>query len=233
MDHKKFAKKMELSTLLYIEDDEQLRKHFTEFLSRYSQNVYACEDAQAGMALYEEIKPDIILLDINLPGMNGIEFAKKIRQKEKFTRIIIFTAYTDKEFLLEAIELELTRYLVKPVTSQELFDALEKSLLELEEFNEKYMQVTLKEGFVYSVKSKTLLKDGQEIILRKKELDMLKFFIANEGKTISYETLEHVVWKSEVMSRDAIRSQIKNLRRKTYATIIENISGVGYRLRRA
>lgn len=233
MDHKKFAKKMELSTLLYIEDDEQLRKHFTEFLSRYSQNVYACEDAQAGMALYEEIKPDIILLDINLPGMNGIEFAKKIRQKEKFTRIIIFTAYTDKEFLLEAIELELTRYLVKPVTSQELFEALEKSLHELEEFNEKYMQVTLKEGFVYSVKSKTLLKDGQEIILRKKELDMLEFFIANKGKTISYETLEHVVWKSEVMSRDAIRSQIKNLRRKTYATIIENISGVGYRLRRA
>jgi len=223
---------MQKSTILYVEDDAEIQKHFTEFLSRYCKEVYTAQSAEEGYALYLEKNPDIAMLDINLPGMNGLELAQKIRANNKITRILISTAYTDKEFLLRAVELELTRYLVKPITSEELLGALDKSLLELAQLHDKYNQIELDEGFSYDRKNKILTRNGGEITLRRKEMELLEFFIEHEGETITYEILESSIWQDEFMSKDAIRSQIKNLRKKTYPHIIKNITGIGYRFKK-
>lgn len=133
MDHYLFASKMKNLTLLYIEDDLEIQRCLGEFLERYTSNLHLAQSAEEGILLYEEIDPDIILLDINLPGKSGIDFARELRKTDHDTRIIISTAYTDKEFLLTAVELELTRYLVKPVTSMELMEALSKAADEYED----------------------------------------------------------------------------------------------------
>lgn len=217
-------------TLLYVEDDQHVRQYFSEFLSRYCKTLYQCESAEEALALYQEHRPDIILLDINLPGINGIDFASVIREQDETTRILISTAYTDNAFLLKAVELQLTRYLVKPITSTELFSALEKCLDEIETLTGKLHHIVLGEGFVYDRKSKLLKRHGQKIDLRKKEVELLEFFLDRPGETVSYEILESAVWNDEVMSKDAIRSQIKNLRHKTYNALIENVTGIGYRI---
>lgn len=230
IDHKEFAKKMRAYTVLYVEDDVEVRQYMTEFLRRYCKAVYATDNAATGLTLYKEHRPDILLLDINLPGMSGIDLAASIRESDPLTRIIMSTAYTDKEFMLKAVELGLTRYLVKPVTSEDIFAAFEKCMIELVKLAPKYSEVDLGEAFIYNKKLKSLLKDGMVMALRKKETDLLEFFIDRPNEVVTYALLETAIWNDQVMTSDAIRSQIKNLRKKIHPQILKNVSGVGYRL---
>lgn len=229
MDHYLFASKMKNLTLLYIEDDPDIQKCLGEFLERYTSNLHLAQSAEEGMLLYEKIDPDIILLDINLPGKSGIDFARELRKDDHDTRIIISTAYTDKAFLLTAVELELTRYLVKPVTSMELMEALSKAADEYEGVK-VFQEVDLGEGFSYDLERKVLLKEGKAVTLRRKEMQLLEFFITNAHSTLSYEALQYEIWPDSFMSKDAVRAQIRNLRKKSHPQIIKNISAIGYRL---
>ncbi len=229
MDHYLFASKIKDLTLLYIEDDSEIQAYLAEFLSRYTSNLHLAQSAERGKELYEKIHPNIILLDINLPGKSGIDFAREIRKHDRDTRIIISTAYTDKEFLLTAVELELTRYLVKPVTSIELMEALSKAADEYVGTNVSKV-IDLGEGFSYDYGRKVLLYGDEVVTLRRKEMQLLEFFIANKDRTLSYEVLQYEVWPDSVMSKDAIRAQIRNLRKKSHQGIIRNINAIGYRL---
>lgn len=228
MNHKTFAKKMCRYSILYVEDDFEVRGHIVEFLQRYFKKVYACSSSEEGLTLYHNVQPDILLLDINLGGMSGIELASIIRQQDEKVRILISTAYTNKEFMLQAIELSLSRYLVKPVTSEELVKALEKCYVELED----EAVVELGEGYVYNRNLAVVLKENEQIVLRHKEVELLEYFLRHEGYTLRYEQLEEGVWANEVMTRDAIRSQIRNLRKKLTVEVIENVSGLGYKFQR-
>lgn len=229
MDHYLFASKMKDLTLLYIEDDLEIQRSLGEFLERYTLNLYLAKSAEEGILLYKEINPDIILLDINLPGKSGIDFARELRKTDHGTRIIISTAYTDNAFLLTAVELELTRYLVKPVTSMELIEALSKAANEYEGMRIP-QEIDLGEGFYYAPERKALFQEGKEVTLRRKEMQLLEFFIAHAHHTLSYETLQYEIWTDSLMSKDAVRAQIRNLRKKSHPHIIKNISAIGYRL---
>ncbi len=216
-------------SVLYIEDDPKVQEYIAEFLGRYTPNLYLAGTAEEGLRLYEEREPDIILLDINLPGKSGIDFARELRMHDQDTRIIISTAYTDKEFLLTAVELGLTRYLVKPITGTELIDAFSKAASEYIERRETVL-VNLGEGYYYDRERKILLFQDIEVPLRRKEMELLEFFIENRGRTLSYDVLQYEVWNTTALSKDAIRSQIRNIRKKSHPGIIQNISAIGYRL---
>jgi DNA-binding response OmpR family regulator len=227
MNHKAFAKKISNYTILYVEDDQNVRRYITEFLNRYCPKVYACDSSEKGLKLYKKYKPDILLLDINLPGISGIDFATEVRKNDKKTRILISTAYTNQEFMLRAIELELTRYLVKPVTSEDLIGAFEKCLRELKQES----SVALGKGYIYSKKITSIIKGKKATLLRKKESEILEFFLEHEGEILRYDILEDAIWSSGTMTRDAIRSQIRNIRKKMGVECFENITGVGYRFK--
>ncbi len=225
MNHKAFAEKMSDFTILYIEDDREIRNHISEFLSRYCKELYSCESAESGLEIYKKYKPDILLIDINLPGMNGIDFAELIRQNDEKLRIIVITAYTDPKFMIKAVELELSKYLVKPVTSEDLYNALDKCI----DYFQKENLTFLGDKRFYNKKLASIIVEGESISLRKKEVEILEYFIENEGKIISYEELESVVWHNDnLMSRDAIRSQIRNVRQKIGNNFLKNIINVGY-----
>ncbi len=228
MDHKLFAKKLQNLKLLYIEDDLNIQAQIVEFLKRYMSHVFAASSAEKGLELYKKNTPDIILLDINLPGENGISLAKKIRQGDTHTRIVISTAYADKEFLLSAVELELTRYLVKPTTTKELVDALSKASDEL--YKKELKPVNLGKGYFYLPNKQIVMCNNQEIQLRRKELQLLEFFIKNTHRTLSYDLLQYEVWKEDPMSKDALRAQIRNLRKKIHKDVIKNYPAIGYKL---
>ena len=229
MNHKAFANKMYAYTILYVEDDIIVREYISEFLRRYFKNVYDTNSAEKGLALYKKHQPQILLLDINLGGMSGVELATIIRKKDKKTRILISTAYTNKEFMLEAIELDLTRYLVKPMTSEDLVKALEKCWQELEGSR----LVELGEGHFYNPEKAVISYNDSQIALRHKEVEILEFFLEHEGELVQYSLLEEKIWSEEVMTRDAIRSQIRNLRKKLKIDLIKNVSGLGYKFTRA
>jgi DNA-binding response OmpR family regulator len=216
-------------TLLYIEDDSEIQNYLAKFLERYTPNLHLAQSAEEGKKLYEKFNPDIILLDINLPGKSGIDFARELREDDKNTRIVISTAYTDKDFLLTAIELELTRYLIKPVTSIDLMEALSKAADEYLP-TKLSVHIDLGEGFTYHRIRKVLIKEDKVVTLRRKEMQLLDFFIAHLDRTLSYEELQYKVWTDSPMTKDAIRAQIRNLRKKSHPLLIKNITAIGYKL---
>jgi len=106
------------STLLLAEDEERLRESFRRVLLLYVREVYSAGDGEEAYALYRKHRPDIVITDIKMPKINGLDLVKKIRADDAQTPIVVTSAYTDQEFLLQSIKLSLVEYLVKPVKEE-------------------------------------------------------------------------------------------------------------------
>lgn len=111
--------------LLYIEDEVSVRELLSKRLERVVKNLYIAENGEEGYTKYLEFKPDMILTDISMPKLNGIDMAKKIRELDDQIPIIVLTAHSDSSFLLNSIECSISSYLLKPIDKVKLFDTLE------------------------------------------------------------------------------------------------------------
>ena len=221
-------KKKHNLTLLYIEDEPFIRQNAVEYLSRYYVMVLQASDGVEGFEMYEKHSPDIIITDINMPRLDGLALAAKIREKDKQTPIIIATAHTETEYLLKAVELQLIKYIVKPITSAKLGDALKMAHVLLE--GSQSPLIYLNEHTYYDTLNKTLFISDDIIKLTHNELLFFDYLITHRQRAITYEEIENLIWAYEGMSMDALRSLVRGLRKKINVECIENVSGVGYRL---
>ena len=113
------------ATLLYVEDDKVIRDILERRLAKHVKELYIAVDGQDGFEKFNQYKPDIILTDITMPRMNGIEMSKKIKEIDTQIPIVIMSAHSDTSYLLEAIKLGINGYLLKPVDKVKLFETLE------------------------------------------------------------------------------------------------------------
>lgn len=215
-------------TILYIDDDDGVRTVNSRFLNRMFKRLYEANNGQEGLELYEKYKPDIILTDIKMPKLDGISLAKKIRKNDEKTKIIISTAFSDKDYLIEAVELKLEKYIIKPLTNRNLLPALTKAVEALE--NENNFTFNLDENFYYDNNTSLFYLDNQVLDLTRKELLFLKLLILNKDRVVSYEEIERYVWEEEYMSLNSLRTTIGFLRKKIPFNCIKNISNMGYKL---
>ena len=213
-------------TLLYVEDDEIIRQNAVDYLSHYFCEIFEAEDGLEALALYRDKRPDIIITDIKMPKLNGLEMAKRIRKTDKTTPIIVATAFTDTSYLLQAVELQLIKYMTKPISSKKLKEALYLVLEHLNLNNILKLDTTTS----YDKLNKTLFIDKKLIKLTKKELQLLDLLAKNHHRVVNYEEIERLIWYDDAMSKDALRALIRTLRIKLGGEYIENISGFGYRL---
>jgi len=216
-------------SILYIEDEKLIRKNAIEYLSRYSKNVYEAENGVEGFDLYKKHNPDLIITDIKMPKLNGLDFVAKVREEDKSTPVIITTAHSDTEYLLKAIELQLVKYLIKPITSNKLQEALSMACESLTNDNASVLH--LDTHTQYDTLNQTLFIDHQLIKLTHNEVLFFDFLLKNAQRAITYKEIENIIWAYEGMSMDALRSLVRGLRKKLSADFIENVSGVGYRLK--
>ncbi len=112
-------------SLLYVEDERVTREQISRILQRIVTELFVAENGQEGLALYREKRPDIIISDIMMPVMNGLEMAREIRQLDRDSQIVMLTAYSDTEYLLECIRLGVNQYVQKPVDFSQLATAIE------------------------------------------------------------------------------------------------------------
>lgn len=214
--------------ILYVEDDEIARENGVEYLQNFFEQIYAASDAIIALQLYEKHQPDIIITDIQMPKLNGLEFVKRIRQKDKKTQIIIITAFCDKDYLLKAIELGLVKYLVKPVKEKEFEEALFLCVNSLEEDVTNIVKLDINSYF--DSFNKNLVIDDEIIKLRTKELIFLELLIKNKNRYVSYEEIENYVWSDSVMTKDALKTLVKNLKSKIPKDLILNLTNSGYKI---
>lgn len=214
--------------ILYVEDDEIARENGVEYLENFFETIYEASDAIIALQLYEKYKPDIIITDIQMPKLNGLEFVKRIRQKDKKTQIIVITAFCDREYLLKAIELQLVKYLVKPVREKEFEEALFLCVNSLKEDSSNI--VKLDESTYFDLFNKNLVINDEVIKLRAKEILFLELLIKNKNRYVTYEEIENFVWFDSVMSKDALKTLVKNIKTKIPKDKILNLTNSGYKI---
>ncbi|NPA51162.1 MAG: response regulator transcription factor [Epsilonproteobacteria bacterium] len=207
-------------TVLYVEDDKTVRENIKEILGEFFKKVITAGSGEEGWLNYKKNKIDLAIVDIELPGFNGLELIKKIRSENKDLPIVVVSAYTKTDYLLESVELKLDKYIVKPFTSRKLYELLMK----LESEFSEHAYIDLPKGAKVDTTRSVVIYNDKEYPLTYRELQMLK--ILAEKKAITYEEL-HTLW-SEVPTDNAIRSFVKQLRKKLPEGLIKVRSKIGY-----
>ncbi|MDD3009123.1 MAG: response regulator [Arcobacter sp.] len=214
--------------ILFVEDEDNIRINATSYLKRLFDEVYEAKDVNEAFEIIEVKKPHIIITDINLPKTNGLEMVKKIRQKNLDIKIIVLSAYTKTDYLLEAVELGLEKYLVKPIRHETIFPILNQCVNKIRN-NNKNLKYFSKDSY-FNLLSKSLFVNNEQVKLTNKETDFLTLLCENNNNLVTYETIQAVVWNESFMSEDAIRSVARKLRSKLPKNSLENFSKVGYKI---
>jgi len=212
--------------ILYIDDEENIRLNAIEYLNFYCDSVYGAKDGIEGLEVYNKMQPDIIITDIKMPKLNGLDMVRKIREKDNTTRIIVATAFLETSYLLQAVELGLVKYLIKPITADKILPVLKTCLLDLKE-NSSIFKID--ENHTFDIFNKTLFFNQEQVSLTKKELLTLELLVCNFNRAVKYSEFSNYIWDAQ-MSEDALRAIIKELRKKISKRSIKNVSGIGYQI---
>ena len=214
--------------LLLIEDEKKIGLPLKKALERH---LYAVDYFTNGQEGYDEAginEYDCIILDLNLPGMDGMEIARTLREDGNLTPILMLTARTEQEDIIEGFENGADDYLRKPFHFQEL----------LHRINSLIKRNSPQKGEILSVKDieintglrKAFCKN-KEIKLNAKEYGILEYLLRNKNRVVSQEELLEHVWDREIDSfTQTIRTNVKTLRQKIDPSkkIIKTVKGSGY-----
>lgn len=218
-------------SVLFVEDEKAIRENYIRYLQRYFSEIYEAKDGEEAYKIYLQKQPDVMIVDINLPFLNGMDLVKKIREEDHSTKIVMLTAQSDTKSLLEATELKLTKYLVKPVSRSELQKALEMVFDEFTKFSVKYKKsLKISDEYSWDYTTSELKCMNEVVILTNKEVEILGLLFSNIEKTFRYQEIILHVWPHTYEDKsDAIKTIIKNIRRKLPKECIKNVFGVGYK----
>jgi len=208
-------------TVLYIEDEEMIRENVTELISDYFGTFHTASSGEEGYEKFLDGLYDIIIVDIELPKMNGIELLGKIRQDNKEIHLVVISAHTKTEYLLGSIPFKLEQYIVKPLTSRKIKELL--TTLNRAFTNESVVELV--SSVLINKETSIVSFSEEEFSLTKRELGILS--ILADKKVITYDEIDRQ-WGDEVPSENAVRSCIKKLRRKLPKGILKTHSGIGY-----
>ena len=208
--------------ILCIEDEDGLREMIAQTLHYYFDTVYEARDGEEGYEIYNLHKPKIILCDIQMPKLNGIDLVKKIRKNDDATTIIMLTAFSNESYLLELINAGVNHYILKPLNLKKLDEALLKYVKSLNDLK------PLGSGCSLDPCSRALLYEGEIISLRKREFLFLELLYERGGGVVTYEQIENELWPLKSMTTVALKSFIKELRMKIPVNLIKNIPQSGY-----
>jgi len=216
-------------TILLVEDEDIIRNNIASMLKHFFKEVYTASDGYEGVDKYEDYLPNIVMTDLKMPIMGGFELIEELKKRSSKAYTIIVSAHTDTELLIEAINNGVDRYIIKPVTEDELFEAFEAYFKKLDETTPKVVE--LNESTKIDLDKHLAIVDGVEVKLNKKENQLLTLLCVDMNKAVSYEEIEYQIWGSDSMSLSAIRSVVRDLRKKIGSEFVVNVSGIGYRLR--
>ena len=228
-------KKMYKPTLLYAEDDLESRDNYSYILGKYFNDIYLAKNGKEALALYYEKQPDILLLDISMPMLNGLDLVKLIRKKDPNIPIIMLTAHSDREKLLCAVGLKLEAYLLKPVDDTLLQETIIKVIRQMQEKE----RIFLKEDLIWDTERSELIHKEKPLKITKKERLLIEILCQKPGKYLSHDELIFHIWNDEIPDHSHNKKLIQliyrlNKKIAEYTSsemhFIENSYTLGYRV---
>lgn len=215
--------------LLITEDDATIREGICAYLSEFNYETIEACDGREALSKFESNKIDLVILDIQIPFINGLDVLRKIREKSNLP-VLILTAFSDEEFKITAFSNLADGYIEKPFSLPVLkarIDALiTKNYEKFEVFSYKNLEVNFSN---FSAKI-----NNTEAEISAKEIEVLKYLLLNEGRALTRKQILENVWKeSENIPFDrVIDVYIKDLRKKLGLDCIKTIRNIGYKLER-
>ena len=224
--------KLSKLTLLYVEDDKELREQFMRILKSKFKDVYEASDGLQALELYAQHSPDMMLVDINLPKIDGLEVIERVRKSDKTTPIVILSAYSDQEKLLKAVTLGLSEYLIKPVPHKKLLALLEHMATMNKTNIEEKNIIRLKSDYFWKKKEKILYYGDESIPLTKREIIFLEFMVKQVDEIVAFVSIANLIWENDEshVAYNSLSHLLKRLKKKLPEELIENIYGEGYRI---
>ena len=175
--------------ILFVEDEESIRQELGHFLKRYTgDELYIAKDGKRGLALYEKHRPDLVISDIKMPIMNGIMMAKAIKQSDPDQAIIFTSAHSDSSFFLEAIDMQVDGYILKPVDLKVLDRTIKRIQKQIRLHREYELQKVITEEIAYLQGHMLVVlgKEGEKLFANRKFLDFWKVESLDEMEEKGY-----------------------------------------------
>lgn len=214
--------------VLYVDDDSEACQSIGTVLEYYFANVYIAKNGFEALEIYKEKSCNILLVDYDMPIMNGYEFLKEVRGENSLIPAVIISSYDDKDKLFNAIKLELVEYLVKPFDHSELKKLFYSVLQWMEK--KSLLVYHLDENCIYSLTTKQIIKDDKTMDLTSSEYKILEYLLFNENRLIPYDIL--IDLNSYDSNHKSLVSQIYKIKKKIGTDIIKNVKNEGYILKR-
>ncbi|ASK61289.1 DNA-binding response regulator [Virgibacillus phasianinus] len=217
-----------------VEDDMNIQNIVTAYLKKEGFTATALESAEEAFDLWETQPPDMWILDIMLPGMDGYDFCKRIRE-ESDVPIIIISAKDEEIDKILGIELGGDDYLTKPFSPRELVARVKRLFKRTkpakQEADEEKDKIKI-DNLLVRKNDRRLFWMGQEVEVTTKEYDMLLLFAENVNRAFSREELLVKIWGEDYFGSDrAVDDLVKRIRKKLGDIQLETVWGYGYRLR--
>ncbi|HHD78384.1 MAG TPA: response regulator transcription factor [Epsilonproteobacteria bacterium] len=218
-----------MGKILLLEDDANLNETVTEFLEELGHDMVSVYDGYEAQEKLYESKYDLLLLDVNTPGITGFELLKEAREGDVVAPAIFITSLDSVEDLEKGFESGCDDYIRKPFALKELKIRVE-TLLKRGFYHESKELIDIAENIAYDTRNNELLIDDKSVSLGHKESKLLKLFMKNEGEVIAHERIYKHLWDfDEEPSDTALRTYIKNLRKIIGKESIVSIKKQGYK----
>ncbi|HIP11274.1 MAG TPA: response regulator transcription factor [Arcobacter sp.] len=211
--------------VLCADDEKGVLSNIVEILEIFFEKVTGVGDGEKALQEAQNNLYDVLIFDISMPNMDGLEAIKMIRKHNKKIPIIVLSAHTEQEYLWRAVNLKITRYLTKPFDKKILLKALEEVALELVDYK---ITVKLTDEMKYDFSTKLVTKGELVLKLSKSESRLLEYFLQRVNQIITYDSILDYMWEYEKPTKEAIKSIVKELRKKIDCKFIKNLYGVGY-----
>lgn len=215
-------------TLLYAEDDLEVQTQMIEYFESFFKKIHVVSQGNQALEAYKKYQPELMILDIFMPEIDGLELAELIRKDDFKTKIVVLSAHSQTELMLRAINLSVNYYLIKPASILKIKDMLTK--ISEEFIRDLKSIITLGLNSYYDTNLKTLINNKVPIKLSTKESKILDLLIQNIRQTVSIYDIGNYAWSDNIdlVSNESIKMQVSNLRKKLPKNLITNVYGIGY-----
>jgi len=212
--------------ILLLEDELMLQSSIYEYLETFGYKITCFSDGLKALNNLKEYDYDLLVLDINVPNVDGLNIIKQLQENNIFTPTIYISANIDIETISKAFELGAIDFLKKPFHLKELSLRIKKELANINNDNKKY--VVLSKNYAFDLETSTLYYNKKSQKLTNKRLQIIKYLAINQGLVITIEILREYIWLNEAVSDATIRTELSRLKKELHDNFISNIKGVGY-----
>lgn len=224
---------METAKILIVDDEPDILEFLQYNLEKEGYTVVTASDGEAGIQLAERENPDLIILDIMMPKMDGVEVCRVLRSKPQFNQTVItFLTAREEDFSqIAALETGGDDYITKPIRPRVFLSRIKALLRRSDRQDVEEAENTVQIGDLMIDRDKvTVVKGEKHIELAKKEFELLNLLVSKPGKVFSREEIFHKVWGTDVIvGNRTIDVHIRKLREKIGDKYIKTIKGIGYK----